>query len=231
MARLGGVGALPPEIRQWSQRKDEIEAKRQGPHELNDSLFVTNWLVLGAFPCPSDKAGLDVDYLQNADGETMHVPDRELEVATGRGVQTKWLPYVTPTNQLDFFAVKHLGLVDPRLSCVVYAACWLKAEEDTDCELQVSTVDDGYMLYLDHELLGEPYAKRWMSSVAGGYSVRLAKGLHLLLVKVDGNQTPPWAHERACSCGRCRAYPWFFGFSLRVTDPLGVRPSGITVWN
>ena len=101
---------------------------------------------------------------------------------------------------------------------VVYAACWLKADQDTDCELQVSTVDDGYRLYLDHELLE-------------ALNVRLAKGLHLLLVKVDGNQTPPWGHAKSCSCRFCQAYPWLFGVSLRVTDPSGGRPAGITVWN
>ncbi len=237
MNRFGGADALPPEVRAWSQRKAEIEAKRQGPYELSNSLFVTNWLVLGYFPYPPDKAGLGTDFLQGVDGEPRHVPHDAVAIATGTGGTARWRPYAPSGNvvnvfeasrpyspssgDVDVFDVKHLNLsFDAAESYfVVYAACWLKADTDTECELRMSTVDDSWKIYLDHEPLGD-YSPIRGAPDANGPRVRLEKGMHLVLVKVAGSKLPPGA-----------GHVGVFVFSLRVTDPSGGRPPGVTVWN
>ncbi|MCX6997955.1 MAG: hypothetical protein NTV49_12935, partial [Kiritimatiellaeota bacterium] len=202
-------------------RKAEIEAKRQGPYQLNDSLYVTNWLVLGYFPYPPDKAGLGIDFLQGVGAEPRHVPNDDVETATGAGGTARWRPYSSPGNEVDVFDVKHLnlGIDAAELHFVVYAACWLAADKDTECELRMSTLDDDWRMYRDHEPIGD-YSPVRGPPDTNGPRVRLEKGLHLVLVKVAGTKLPPWAGHRGV-----------FTFSLRVTDPSGGRPQGITVWN
>lgn len=221
MQRFGGADVLPPEVRAWSQRKGEIEAKRQGPHQLSASFCVTNWQVLGYFPYPPGTSSLDIDYLQGVGGEPRHVPHDDVAIATGAGGTARWHPYTSPGDEVDIFDVKDLNLPFSAAEehFVVYAACWLKAETDTECELRMSTVDDSWRLYLDHERL-EDYSSVRGAPDANGPRVLLEKGLHLVLVKVAGTKLPPGAGHRGV-----------FSFSLRVTDPSGGRPLGITVWN
>jgi outer membrane protein assembly factor BamB len=221
LQRYGGVDALPPEVREWSQRKAEIEAKRQGPYPLSDSLCVTNWLVLGYFPYPPYTGGMGTDFLQGVGGEPRHVPHDDVAIATGTGGTAQWRPYASPASDVDVFDVKHLnlGLEAAEQHFVVYAACWLEADKDTECELRMSTVDDGWKIYLDHEPLGD-YSPLRGTPESNGPRVRLEKGLHLVLVKVAGTKLPPGAGHRGV-----------YSFSLRVTDPSGGRPPGVTVWN
>ncbi|MEI8353400.1 MAG: PQQ-binding-like beta-propeller repeat protein [Lentisphaerota bacterium] len=237
LQRYGGADALPPEVRAWSQRKAEIEAKRQGPYQLNDSLCVTNWLVMGYFPYPPYTGGLGTDFLQGVGGEPRHVPNNGVEIPTGAGGTARWLPYSpsgNPVNvsevtrpyspssgDVDVFDVKHLNLSleAAEQHFVVYAACWLEADRDTECELRVSTVDDSWKIYVDHEPLGD-YSPMRGAPDANGPRVRLEKGRHLVLVKLAGTKLPPGA-----------GHVGVFVFSLRVTAPKGARPPGITVWN
>ncbi|MEI7837194.1 MAG: hypothetical protein WCK05_12405, partial [Planctomycetota bacterium] len=220
ISRFGGDEALPPEFQEWSKRKAKIEARRQGPYPLNESLYVTNWLVLGPFPT---SGGGGFDYLKHVGGEAPYVPDHDTEIATGVGGRAKWVPYASPRNEIDFFAVQHFGLADKWADAVVYVACWLKADRDTDCELQLGT-DDGYRFYLDHELPEADHV--WREGIMGEarFKVSLAKGLHLLLIQFHGNVIPPGANSSYMQLG-------LFGFRLRVTDPSGGRPPDVTVWN
>jgi hypothetical protein len=80
-------------------------------------------------------------------------------------------------------------------------------------------VDDGWKIYLDHEPLGD-YSPLRGTPETNGPRVRLEKGRHLVLVKLAGTKRPPGA-----------GHVGVFVFSLRVTDPSGGRPQGITVWN
>ena len=220
MKRFGGDDALPPQVREWSRRKAKIEAGLQGPYGLTDSLRVTNWLVLGYFPYPSGANGLSIDFLRGAGGEARHVPNDDVEIATGRGNKARWRPYSSPGDAVDVFQVEHLDLdVGTESYFVVYAACWLKAEEDTECVLVVRTRDDSWKMFLDHEQLGD-YSPVRGAPEATGSRTRLEKGLHLVLIKIAGTKLPPGA-------GHAGVYV----FRLRVTDPSGGRPSGITVWN
>ena len=220
LARLGGPNALPPDVGKWFQRKRELEAGIQGPYGLNDSLAVTNWLLLGYFPAAPHDDGFDADYLQCVGGEPMHVPDRKLEVETGRGDKAMWIPYNAPDNKVNFYDMERLGLVNREVDAVIYAACWLKADADTDCELQVDTGDDWGRVYLDHEPLEEHEPSTWEPIEKSRYKVTLEEGLHLLLIKMAGSLRPSGAGHA----------PRFY-FDVRIIDPGGARPPGITVWN
>lgn len=221
LQRFGGSDALPPEVRAWSQRKAEIEATRQGPYPLSTSFCVTNWLVLGYFPYPPNTGGPGTDFLQGVGGEPQHVPHDDVAIATGTGGTARWRPYSSPGDDVDVFDVKHLNLAleAAEQHFVVYAACWLEADKDTECELRMSTVDDSWKIYMDHEPLGDYSPVRGAPEI-NGPRVRLEKGLHLVLVKVAGTKLPPGAGHRGV-----------YSFSLRVTDPSGGRPPGVTVWN
>jgi hypothetical protein len=221
MKRFGGIDALPPDLRAWSQRKAEIEAGRQGPCQLSDSLYVTNWLVLGYFPYPPEQGGLGVDFLQGVGGEPKHVPNGDVAVATGAGGTARWLPYYSPGDAVDVFELSQLN-IGPELAdlhFVVYAACWLAADQDSECELRAGSADDGWKMYLDHEPIGD-YSPVRGAPDANGPKVRLERGLHLVLVKVAGTKLPPGA-----------GHPAVYNFSLRVTDLSGGKPAGVTVWN
>lgn len=219
--RFGGPESLSPAVREWYQKKEKIEAVRQGPYQLSDGLCVTNWLVLGYFPFPAGGNGLGIDFLQGVGGEARHIPDSDVEIASGTGAKARWLPYASPTDNIDIFEVKHLnlGLEAAEAYFAVYAACWLKADKDTECLLVPSTVDDSWTMHLDHEQRGD-YSPARGAPDGIGPRVRLGKGLHLVLIKVAGTKLPPGA-----------GHPGLFLFNLRVTDPSGGRPEGITVWN
>jgi hypothetical protein len=84
----------------------------------------------------------------------------------------------------------------------------------------VDTGDDWGRAYLDHEPLEEHWPSVWLPLEKSRYKVRLAEGLHLLLVKMAGTLRPPGAGHAS-----------LFYLSVRITDPSGGRPSGVTVWN
>jgi outer membrane protein assembly factor BamB len=219
--RFGGLDALSPPIRQWYQDKEKIESARQGPSRLSGGLCVTNWLVLGYFPYPPNTGGMGIDYLQAAGGEARHVPHDDVAIATGTGATARWRPYASPGDDVDIFNVKHLnlGMEAADQHFVVYAACWLKADKDTECELRMSSGDDSCKIYLDHEPLGD-YSPVRGTPESNGPRIRLEKGLHLVLVKVAGSKLPPGA-------GHTGTYT----FSLRVTGRSSGEPEGITVWD
>jgi len=219
--RYGGPEALSPAVREWYQRKEKIESVRQGPYPLSDGLCVTNWLVLGYFPYPVGAYGLGIDFLQGVGGEPRHVPNSDVEVASGTGAKARWLPYVSPTDNIEIFEVKHLnlGLEAMEGYFAIYAACWLKAEDDTECTLLPDALDDDWKVFLDHEPLAQ-YSPHRGELDAKGFRVRLEKGLHMILIKVSGTRMPTGA-----------GHPPRYAFRLRVTDPSGAKPAGITVWN
>jgi hypothetical protein len=219
--RFGGPEALSPTVREWYQKKEQIEAARQGPFQLNDSQCITNWLMLGHFPFPAGKHGLIIDYLQGVGGEAKHVPNDSVEIANGAGGKARWLPHASPGDNVEVFDVKHLNLgIDASMAWfVVYAACWLKADWDTECVLLANALDDDWKVYLDHEPLGH-YSQHRGEPDAKGVRVRLEKGMHMVLFKVSGTRMPTGA-----------GHPSRYAFRLLVTDPSGGRPEGITVWN
>ncbi len=85
---------------------------------------------------PEGGNGLGVDFLRGVGGEERHVPNSDVEIATGTGAKARWAPYASPTDDVDIFEVKHLNvdLQAGEAYFAVYAACWLKAQKDAECE-------------------------------------------------------------------------------------------------
>lgn len=72
--------------------------------------------------------------------------------------------------------------------------------------------DDGYKLWVDHKLVGEEHVYRAAYQDQENYPIKLSKGMHLILIKVDQDYGS-------------------FEFMLRVTTPAGRKASGVKVWN
>lgn len=175
--------------------------------ELDASGFVQHWLIAGPFPNPGDR-GLDIDYLG---GESGYVPSDGKEVTYGAGVKVKWGAHVAPSERIDFFAVGHLGLFANQENFVVYSACWLECEADATVEIRVGS-DDGCAVWVDQKEVGRHHLHRAALPDQETYPVRLTKGRHLVLIKVDNG-------ARGCE------------MLMRVTTPGGGPAQGIRVSN
>ncbi len=186
-----------------------------GPYELDDEGFVTNWLVVGPFPNPGDRPdnkGFHIDYLKNYGGEAKHVPSNGMQIEKDDGTTVSWAPYEAGySTRIDLCSVDHLGLGYEEEDVLVYAACWLKCEKNISVQIRVGS-DDGYKLWLDHELVGEEHVYRAAYRDQESYPLELSEGMHLLLIKVDQDYGS-------------------FEFMLRVVTPNGDRVRGIKVYN
>ncbi len=186
-----------------------------GPYELNADGFITNWLIVGPFPNPGDRPdnkGFNVDYLINYGGEEKHVPFNGMEISRDDGTTVKWTPYEAKhSSKINFFNVAHLGLGYNAEDVLAYAACWLECGKDMQVELKVGS-DDGYKLWVDHNLLGLQHVYRSAYQDQETYPLKLSKGTHIILIKVDQDYGS-------------------FEFIMRVTTAGGERPPAIQVWN
>lgn len=190
-------------------------AKVLGPYELDTEGFITNWLVVGPFPNPGerpDNEGFHVDYLENYGGEANHIPFDGMEIAKDDGTTVKWAQHEsTYASRIDFFSVDHLNLGYMQDDILAYAACWLECEKDMQLEIRVGS-DDGYKLWVDHKLIGEQHVYRAAYQDQETYPIKLSRGTHIILIKVDQDYGA-------------------FEFMLRVVTPDGQSPPGIKVWN
>ena len=195
------------------------EAKKSaavlGPYELDEEGFITNWLIVGPFPNPGDRPdnqGFHTDYLKNYGTEPKHVPFNGMQIDKADGTSVKWAPYkATYTSRVNFFEVDHLELGYEQDDILAYAACWLKCEKDMKVQIRVGS-DDGYKLWLDHELIGTEHVYRSAYQDQESYPVKLSEGMHILLIKVDQDYGS-------------------FEFMLRVVTPDGTKATGIKVYN
>ncbi|UCF00397.1 MAG: hypothetical protein JSV82_04855 [Planctomycetota bacterium] len=186
-----------------------------GPYELDSDGFITDWLVVGPFPNPGDRPdnkGFHVDYLKNYGGEANYVPVNGNEVAKDDKTIVKWAQYQSRHySRINFFSIDHLGLGYNEEDILVYAGCLLECENDMQLELKIGS-DDGYKLWLDHKLIGQQHIYRAAYQDQETYPVKLLKGTHIVLIKVDQDYGS-------------------FEFMMRVVTPDGKRATGIKVWN
>jgi len=189
--------------------------KRLGPYELDTSGFITNWLIVGPFPNPGerpDNEGFNVDYLKKYAGEKNHVPANGMKIKKEDGTEVTWAPYKPADgSRIDFFSVDHLGLGYMQDDILTYSACWLECEKDINVQIRVGS-DDGYKLWVDHELIGQEHVYRSAYQDQESHTVKLAKGMNLILIKVDQDYGA-------------------FEFMMRVVTPDGRKAPGIKVWN
>jgi len=184
------------------EAKQKALGRRKGPYELDGSGRIQNWLILGPFPNGEDKE-FYTDYLKT---EEQHEPAEGLEVGKAR-----WAPYAVEGGMVNFFQVTHLGLSDRQENIIEYAACWLECDRDMEVEIRLGS-DDGFRLWVDGEVRMTRHVHRGVKEDEDSLPLKLGRGLHLVLLKVDQGDGD-------------------HGFVARVVTPQGERPSGIRVWN
>jgi hypothetical protein len=176
--------------------------------------FVVNWLICGVFPNPGerpDNTGFGTDYLKNYGGEMAFTPTNGMEIKKGDGSAVKFLPYSTTGTDIIFGDVAHLKIESNQEKILVYCACWLDSDADKDVEVRVGS-DDGYKLWINHQLISEQHVYRAMEMDQETHKVKLNKGKNLLLIKVDQDTGE-------------------YQFMLRVVGADGKAAPGVTVWN
>ena len=176
--------------------------------------FVVNWLVCGPFPNPGsrpDNTGFGTDYMKNYGGEAAFTPANGMEIKIDGGSVVKFLPYATTGTDIIFGDVANLKIESNQEQILVYCACWLEADAAKEVEIRVGS-DDGYKLWINHQLIAEVHEYRAMEMDQETHKVKLNKGKNLLLIKVDQDTGE-------------------YQFMLRVVGADGKEAPGITVWN
>ncbi len=199
-ARAGEVQKRIDDYR--ARARAAAEKRGKGPFDLDGQGYVLNWLLLGPFPNEGDK-GLDVDFLK---GESAHEPREGLAVG-----KVRWGLHASTAPRIRFHEAPHLGVADGQKDLVCYAACKLMIDSDQDLLLRAGS-DDGMALWLDGREIGRVHEHRAALPDQETYPVRLTRGLHRILVKVDQGDV-------------------HFEFLLRVTLPNGALPAGVRIWN
>lgn len=186
-------------------------AKKLGPYMLNDEGFIVNWLIVGHFPNRGevpDLKGFDTDYLEECGGEPNCVPANGMQITKSNGQKVDWAPYESKSSGvINFFSVEHIGLWAGVSNILTYSACWLECENDMDVQFRLGS-DDGYKLWLDHKLIAKQHVYRAAAKDQESCNVKLAKGMHLVLIKVD-----------QATGG--------FEFMMRVVTPDGTKPPAL----
>ncbi|KKL80762.1 hypothetical protein LCGC14_2001510 [marine sediment metagenome] len=188
--------------------------KKLGPHELDGEGFITNWLIVGPFPNPGERPnnkGFHVDYLSKYGGEIKYVPAEGRAVVVDAKTTVKWGRYVSDGRTIRFMDVTHIGLDWNLDDILTYSACWIECDKDTDVQIRIGS-DDGYKLWIDHKLVGSEHVYRSPEVDQETYPMKLSKGMHLILIKVDQDYGS-------------------FEFMLRVVTPEGKKAPGVKVWN
>jgi hypothetical protein len=176
--------------------------------------FVANWLICGTFPNPGerpDNTGFATDYLKNYGGEAAFTPTNGMEIKKDDGSAVKFLPYATTGTDIIFGDVANLKIEANQEKILVYCACWLDSDADKDVEVRVGS-DDGYKLWINHQLISEQHVYRAMEMDQETHKVKLNKGQNLVLIKVDQDTGE-------------------YQFMLRVVGADGKAAPGVTVMN
>jgi hypothetical protein len=176
--------------------------------------FVANWLICGTFPNPGerpDNTGFTTDYLKNYGSEMAFMPANGMEIKRPDGTTVKFQPYKTTGTDIIFGDVAFLGIEPTQEKILCYCACWLDSDADKEVEVRVGS-DDGYKLWINHQLTAEVHVYRSMEMDSETHKVKLNKGKNLILIKVDQDTGE-------------------YQFMLRVVGADGKAAPGVTVWN
>ena len=155
-------------------------------------------------------ANLELESLKT-EQEPAFVPTNGLEIKDPNSKSLKFQPYHTTGTDIIFGDVAHLKTDSSQEKILVYCACWLDADADKDVEVRVGS-DDGYKLWINHQLISEQHVYRAMEMDQETHKVKLNKGKNLLLIKVDQDTGE-------------------YQFMLRVVGADGKAAPGVTVWN
>jgi hypothetical protein len=192
-------------------------AKLAGPFAPDADGFIRNWLVVGPFPNPGGRPqgemdavpkckGYECDYLK---GEAAYIAEAGKEVALEGGKKVAWKACKSDSDLVDFLALAGLNMGDGE-NIAAYAFCWVEVDQDVDAQVRVGS-DDGYKLWIDGQLVKAVHEHRGAEQDQETHKVKLAKGKHPLLLKVDTD----WGQ---------------FAFYLRVLGSDGKKVA-VKVWN
>jgi hypothetical protein len=171
---------------------------RDGPHGLDGEGWIRHWLVAGGFP-NVDHEGFTLDHLG---GEAAAAPK-----AGDRAGGKTWRAVEAPGPALDFLAIGE-GRRDQ--ASITYVFALVEAVEEREAELRVGS-DDGVVLWVDGTEVARVHVHRRLMPDQERYALRLPKGFHRLLLKVeqgDGDH----------------------GVQVRFTDAQGNAARGLRIW-
>lgn len=155
-----------------------------GPFSLDEEGFIRDWLIVGPFPSEGrwpTCSGFDKDYLENEGGENEIIPlIRMVHKTAFESPDVQWQGYHSPETRIDFYKMDY-----PLKEYIIcYTACYLKSPEDRSVKLKIGS-DDGYKIWLNHELIGKLHMHRGAQRDQNTYEVKLKEGINLLLIKVE----------------------------------------------
>ncbi len=151
---------------------------REGPFEPDADGYVRHWLLLGIFPNPEHQ-GFDRDYLG---GEGKAAPKARDRVSF-EGVPREWKSILF-SESLANLMLANLGIPNGNTPVVTYAFCLLEFAEDFEGELRLGS-DDGNVVWLEGAEIGRVHQHRATKTDEDRYSVKIPKGFHRLLLKVE----------------------------------------------
>jgi hypothetical protein len=186
-----------------------------------EKAFIRSWLICGPFPNPGGRKkgeaannlrkikcrGFNVDFLVSQGGELKIEPQKGMRQVykngpVGKEYRHSWQVKKSPSAMVDFYK-----MLDPYEYIIVYAAAYIISGRDTDALIKLGS-DDGYKLWVNHELMGENHIHRGSAPDQNVHSVKLKRGKNLILIKIDQDYGG-------------------VNFYLRLTDSEGKPLSGI----
>jgi hypothetical protein len=215
----GGSGgdAKPAPGTSASAAPAPVPAKLAGPFAPDAEGFIRNWLVVGPFPNPGGRPqgeadaipkckGFDEDFLK---GEAAAIAEAGKAVALAGGKTVAWKAVKSDADVVDFLQIDGLNMGDGE-NIVAYAFCWVELDQDVEAQVRVGS-DDGYKLWIDNQLVKAVHIHRGIEQDQETHKVKLAKGKHPVLIKVDTD----WGQ---------------FAFCLRILGPDGKKVA-FKAWN
>ncbi len=215
-----------------SARAQTADSAQQA-YPLDEDGFVRDWLVGGPYPNPQgepESEGFAKDLLAHLGGEANLLPyagmsdeatfvAEKAELIAGAGATNEWGFTETRTipvtwQPLHWEDESPIISLDGRFGEIhdwlaAFAACWIQSPTDRTVHFRIGS-DDGYKLYVNHELLGGLSIARAADRDQNVHPGQLHKGLNLILLKVTdrtGNHA----------------------FCLRITDSRGRVPDDLRV--
>ncbi len=176
--RLEGLRYSPP-----VDSERVVTVGQDGPYRM----FVTDWLICGPFPNPGArpvKQGFDVDYLVAAGGEAK-VEANAGERITWNEKQYGWTRLGADEHgSVDLMGLEPIKALEFPNDVLVYAGCVIRSKRAQTVRIGIGS-DDGYKLYVNHELVRVERAFRGAQPDQEVFAVTLREGDNVVLLKID----------------------------------------------
>lgn len=181
---------------------DAIDAKN-GP-AISDEGFIRSWLLYGPFPnyggrTKQENGAWYEDLLKKYGSESSITPapgehetvefkeDDQSFWETGK-IEIAWRPFTSKTDVIPLniaFSRTDLPGLEGSLQYVMgYAACWVESDREQKAVVTLGS-DDGYKLWINHELVAEKRIFRECKKDEDRHAVNLKKGWNLVLLKIE----------------------------------------------